>query len=403
MGGMIAAVARNGYAATTVSEVVALAGVSNTTFYDHFRSKQDCFLATFDEIVARASKQVGEAYRSESDFRQRLHAALERFMDIVIAEPAATHLVVVDSLSLGAEGVAHREPAADAFERMFRQSFEKEPDRGEVSDLTIRAINAGIRRVVYRRLLERQTELLRGNVDDLLDWGLSYQRPGGANASSLPAPPKSKVPKATATEGEVGELSWEEPPDSARSRETLSQRERIVRAAAMVAAKHGYQRLTIPAISSTAGVSNQTFYEYFTSKEAAFISALDILGPRAVARIGVAMRGSDSWPEAIVAGLDTLLRFVAEDPLLTRIAFFEALGAGSASRNRIGVMMDNWTALIRPGPGDVEEPVPDVIVEAIIGGIWAVIQHEIANKRNAGLPELLPEVAFIALAPFGMA
>ena len=41
----------SGYADTTLRELVALAGVSKSTFYEHFESKQDCFLATFDDIV----------------------------------------------------------------------------------------------------------------------------------------------------------------------------------------------------------------------------------------------------------------------------------------------------------------------------------------------------------------
>ena len=41
---MVEAVARHGYAGTTLRELVRLAGVSKTTFYEHFDSKQECFL-----------------------------------------------------------------------------------------------------------------------------------------------------------------------------------------------------------------------------------------------------------------------------------------------------------------------------------------------------------------------
>ena len=59
---------------------------------------------------------------------------------------------------------------------------------------------------------------------------------------------------------------WDERPDSIANRLTLSQRERIVRAAAMVVAEKGYEKLSIPAIASGAGVSNQTFYEHFQQR-----------------------------------------------------------------------------------------------------------------------------------------
>jgi AcrR family transcriptional regulator len=51
-GAMVEAVARHGFAGTTLRELVGLAGVSKSTFYQHFESKEDCFLATFDQIIA---------------------------------------------------------------------------------------------------------------------------------------------------------------------------------------------------------------------------------------------------------------------------------------------------------------------------------------------------------------
>ena len=46
------------------------------------------------------------AYREEGDFRERLVAALTVFMELVVSEPAAARLAAVESLTLGAAGVA---------------------------------------------------------------------------------------------------------------------------------------------------------------------------------------------------------------------------------------------------------------------------------------------------------
>ena len=42
------------------------------------------------------------------------------------------------------------------------------------------------------------------------------------------------------------------------------------------------------------------------------------------------------------------------------------------------------------------------MIEAIAGGIWAVIQHEISEGRAETLPDLLPEILDIILLPFGV-
>jgi AcrR family transcriptional regulator len=400
MGAMVDAVARNGYPATTLRELVSLAGVSNTTFYEHFGSKQECFLATSDAIVARTSERTARAYRSESGYREGLRAALMSFADFVAEEPAATSLVLLDSLSLGAVGVTHRQQASEAFELLIRQSAAQAPERGELSDLTIRAIVGGIRRVVNRALRSGQAEQLRNHVEEILDWGLSYQRPGGASSLELPTgQPMSPAAKIVVSTDD--EEVWDERPDTIRNRSTLTQRERMVRAAAMVVAERGYEKLSIPAITAAAGVSNQTFYEHFSGKQEAFLEAIDTQGRRAVARIAPVIGANWAWPDAIIAGLRELLSSLAETPLLARLPFIEVLAAGPSALGRVDAVLDGLTSLFGPGavPAEVGPPLPEIVVEAICGGIFVVIQHEIAQGRTETLPELLPEITFIALAP----
>jgi AcrR family transcriptional regulator len=296
MGATIEAVGRHGYLETTLREIVALAGVSNTTFYEHFETVEDCFLATFDQIVASASEQVGRAYRSKADFDERLRAAFESYVDFVIADPAAASLVLVDALALGTAGVARRQQAAAAFDLMFRQSFDQAAERGEVSDLTIRAINGGIRAVAYRCLRRGELDRLGGYMEELLEWGLLYQRPGGvASLPGIPAKARARPAERSTLEGAGDGPEWSEPPGSPRSRAILTQRERLLRATAIVAAEKGYASLTIPAITALAGVSNQTFYAQFSNKQEAFLGALDGLSQHALTRVAGAIGVAKDW------------------------------------------------------------------------------------------------------------
>ena len=403
MGAMVEAVARNGYPATTLREVVALAGVSKKTLYEHFGSMEGCFLATFDEIVEQASEEVGRAYRSKSGFAERLHAGFEAYVERVIAQPAATSLVLVDSLSLGAVGVARRQRAAEAFDLMFRQSFDQAPERGEVSEVTIRAINGGIRGIVYRRVRSGAPEQLRDHLEELVEWGLLYQRPGGASSLRLAAAePMSAVEKTS--EGAEDEPGWEEPPDSTRSRTTLSQRERILRAAAMVAVERGFGSLSIPAITAAAGVSNQTFYENFSSAPEAFGAALEILAKRTLALVAAAIEAEEDWVEAVKAGLGMLLTYLGENPMLAKLLFIEVLSAGPGALDRVEEDLDRLVAMFNPGavPAEVGAPPPEIVVEAIGAGIFVVIQNEVAQGRAEALAELLGEISFIVLAAFGV-
>jgi hypothetical protein len=43
-----------------------------------------------------------------------------------------------------------------------------------------------------------------------------------------------------------------------------------------------------------------------------------------------------------------------------------------------------------------------VVIKAIAGGIWAVIQHDNSEGRSDSLPDLLPGILDLVLVPFGV-
>lgn len=399
---MLDAVSRHGYGATTLRELVTLAGVSKSTFYEHFESKQECFLATFDDIVDQITLRVGNAYREPDDFRERLVAGLGTFMQLAVDAPAAATLVAIDSLTLGTPGVAHRERASRNFELLIQQSFDHSPSSHQVSPVAVRAIVAGIRGVAYQHLREGRGEELPATVDRLIDWILCYQREESdqvhraAEAASVPY-----VAPLTAEPDEEDAPGWDEPPDGERSRAMLSQRTRIVRGAARVVVEHGYERLSIPAISGAAGVSNQTFYEHFASKQDAFLAAFEILAAEALETTTTAYRTAGDRVEAIGIAIRALLQYIAANQLFAQLAFFELPTAGPTALDRADAVLASFGAFLRPetAPGEIDGTTCPLLLEAIPAGIWGAIQHEIHEGRLASLPELAPELTRIALVP----
>jgi AcrR family transcriptional regulator len=397
---MVEAVGRKGFAGTTLRDIVGLAGVSRSTFYKHFDNKRDCFLASLDEIVARSAARAKAAYRQPGDPRAREVAALAAFMDWVVEEPAAASLAIVESLTLGRVGVAHVERASAAFERLVRQSLEQIPGGGEVSPMTVRAVVAGIRGVVYRRLRKGRREELPGLVEPLVDWAFSFQRPDVDFVTRAMAAAAAPAPDS-ACGGDDGAPDWTEPPANERSRTELSQRERIVRAAAQVAVDRGYEALTIPAISAAAGTSNQTFYENFGSKREAFLAAFETLAAQGLADASAAFDADAGRPEAIGRGIRAVLEYMATNEIAAHLAFFELPAAGPVATDRAEAAMDGFTALLDPAilPGEVAHPVPRVVREATASGIWSAVQHELAQGRLASLPKKAPEITRLALLP----
>jgi AcrR family transcriptional regulator len=394
---MIEAVGKHGYPQTTVAELVGLASVSKSTFYAHFKDKEDCFFVTLDTIIDEVAARVGVAFRSQTGLDRSLAAALTKFSDFLVNESAAASLVVVDSLSLGAAVVPHIERASEAFELTLRQALEREPRfQGEPSELAVRAIVGGIRTVIYRCLRAGEPEEVAYQAEPLLTWGLSYMsgKRGPHPVASAPLPPDAL------TNPDPESIPWEEPADSPLSRARLSQRQRILRATAQAAVELGYPHLTIPAISTAAGTSNQTFYQHFESKEQAFIQAFERVSRRAMAAVFTAAMRQTEWQTVIEAGMRGFLEYLAFEPLFARLAFFELPTAGATALDEADSVMQSFTGFLQPEalpPG--VEALPRVQIEAIGGAIWWTIQREIAAGNLDALPEKAPEICDLIFVP----
>lgn len=410
IGAMIEAVSRRGYEGVTVAEIVALAGVSKSTFYVQFADKEACFLAAYEIVFEQGAVEIGKTYCSRQGFREGMEAAFGKFVELVGANRPAARLVLVDSLSLGVASLGARRKAAERYESMIRQSFEAAPLSGAVSPVAIRGIFGGLRSFAYHCLRDEEPERLESNAAELIDWGVSYREavavaPGpGARLARAAGEGEAIEPAVGDDVAEEETIGWGEPANSPRSRRKLSQRERIMRATVQVAAGRGYGALTVPGISAAAGTSNHTLYKYFGSKEKAFLAAFDALALRAFEVTGAAFGAKDSWLEAGVAGVKALLEYIAENPLFCQINFFEIYTAGPVAFDRAEAMLPLFTAYLQPDPlpPEVTLKPSKVVIEAIAGGLWAIIQHEAAAGRSESLPQLLPDILDFVLLPYGM-
>jgi hypothetical protein len=109
------------------------------------------------------------------------------------------------------------------------------------------------------------------------------------------------------------------------------------------------------------------------------------------------------WTRAIEAGLAALLALIAADPIFAHVAFFEAPAAGPLGLDCADAAMDRFMGFAEAGrlPDGIETP-PMVVMQAVGGGLWAVIATELDGGRGAELPALAPQLSAFALAPFGV-
>ena len=85
---MAETVAAQGFTATTVGDVVSGAGVSRKTFYEHFRDKEECFLAAFDSGVDALLEAIAAAPPEEPTRRSLVRARVSAYLVTLAARPS---------------------------------------------------------------------------------------------------------------------------------------------------------------------------------------------------------------------------------------------------------------------------------------------------------------------------
>jgi AcrR family transcriptional regulator len=90
--------AAKGYPALNLEEIVSEAAISLQTFYEHFDSKEDAFLATFEMAHSKAMAAVNRSLDMHLPWAVNVRRGLTALLDIIASEPAAAKLACVDIL-----------------------------------------------------------------------------------------------------------------------------------------------------------------------------------------------------------------------------------------------------------------------------------------------------------------
>jgi AcrR family transcriptional regulator len=97
--------AAHGYGEVSVAAVVDRAGVSRATFYELFRDKEKCFVATMEEGLRRLMASVLPAvYRgAELEWPERVKAVIEALLNYLAADPDYSQTAMVEAFAGGEE------------------------------------------------------------------------------------------------------------------------------------------------------------------------------------------------------------------------------------------------------------------------------------------------------------
>lgn len=176
-------------------------------------------------------------------------------------------------------------------------------------------------------------------------------------------------------------------------------RRRMMDAIAELTAEGGYEATKIADIVRRAAVARKTLYDNFDGKEDLFLSAIDATMTEAREGVEAACAEADSSEAGIVAGIASLLDYVAEHPATSRMCMVEAISATPSSARLYDAGMRDFVELFRSSAPDGVD-LPETIEESLVGWVAWILQLQIRRGEAERAPDLLPELSQFVLSPY---
>jgi AcrR family transcriptional regulator len=125
-------VAAKGFAGATVTDVVGTAGVSRTTFYEQFASKEDCFLEAYRHGVDVLLDTVRAAVAGAGGgWRDQLRAGIRAHLRALAGEPRFARTYLREIHAAGPNAMQARAEALRRFADRYHAAFEQARAEGE--------------------------------------------------------------------------------------------------------------------------------------------------------------------------------------------------------------------------------------------------------------------------------
>jgi AcrR family transcriptional regulator len=161
-------VAERGYQKTTIELIAKTARVALSTFYEQFSSKEECFLAAFDETLAAAAEVYAELLDPELPWEEQISTAIEVFLEMVVKEPERARLCIVEAQAAGGEALVRYQAMLESAAPKLREGRVHNPRAGRLPDGLEVAIVGGLAWLVHQRLVGGRDDEIKALLPEML-------------------------------------------------------------------------------------------------------------------------------------------------------------------------------------------------------------------------------------------
>lgn len=391
---MADACAARGFHATSVTDVVAAAGVTRDDFYEIFRDEEECFLATIDQVLGEVMSLTSGSYSADKPWFQVVHDVISGLTEMFAERPAFAKVTFLETLPAGSAAFDRYSAGKRALITLIDQGrADAPPDLSLPTAAGELAFN-GIEAVIKDELIAGRAARLPQLTPDLL-YICFVPFMDQEQAIALSGIEGRREPEAFVPDFHPARrINVELPGPGVRID--------LMEAMLKVAVNEGYAGVSVDKVIAQAGVSREDFYAHFHDKQSCFLATYDFLLDHVVFSVAAAYESEDEWPDKVRAGVGALLDWFASEPRLSHLAIVGMAEAGPAAHRHYRQAVRRFIPLLAAGQEytTIGYRLPSTTPRLALGSITEMLFDEIRAGRATRLSEMVPELTFAALAPY---
>jgi AcrR family transcriptional regulator len=167
---MLRVAAAKGYEATTVDDVIEVAGVSRQSFDEMFEDKAACFLEAYDAVFDVLVAHVGSAFEAAAGepWPERIAAGLSAMVELLAAEAGIARLSMVEVTAVGDDARARYRAALARFTPFLEEGREYSHQGEELPPDTARFAIGGATSMIFDEIRAGRGPELKRILPDLV-------------------------------------------------------------------------------------------------------------------------------------------------------------------------------------------------------------------------------------------
>jgi AcrR family transcriptional regulator len=200
-------VARHGYAAMSVADIVKAAAVSRNAFYNNFGDKRQCFAAAHEAAHEHLLALLEKPCVRGSSLEERVETALGAGLEMLAAEPEVARLLFVEAPAAGAEIARRHHEWLRRYGALLRSAVPEAASKSGLMTEIDEVVVGGIASRVASEALRGQAAQLRILTPHFVGYVLAFygaSEPGRQGVNVVPLEPDAAAEHAEERRKQAG-------------------------------------------------------------------------------------------------------------------------------------------------------------------------------------------------------